>query len=186
MLYEVLNMAQYPISLNLLLSQEGSYVCNEDDPGGATKYGVSLRYLRNQKLLNGDIDDDGDIDENDIKLLTYADVEKLYRIEFWDKNNLSRVKSQRIANMIFCNCVNMGPVRAIKILQKSLNIVNNSNLKEDGILGEETIDIINDTTESALLATYKDRCRLFYMLIAAKNKKLQQFLRGWIRRVNTY
>lgn len=179
-------MADYNTSLSLLLRQEGAYVSNRNDPGGPTKYGVTLRYLRDQNLINGDIDDDGDVDENDIKELTVEDAKKIYRDEFWDKNNLDKIKSQRLANMIFGNCVNMGSVRAIKILQRSINSLSKDKIEEDGHLGEITLHRLNHLSESKLISDYKDNCKKYYMVISAKNKKLLVFIKGWLKRTNSY
>jgi len=52
------------------------------DPGGATKYGITLRTLHDLGL---DIDKDGDVDVDDIKILSREDAVKIYLSEYWIK-----------------------------------------------------------------------------------------------------
>lgn len=59
---------------------EGGYCDDAGDPGGATKYGVSLRFLRSEGY---DIDGDGDVDVDDVKAVTKAKARELFRKHFW-------------------------------------------------------------------------------------------------------
>jgi len=52
-----------------IVDREGGYVNDPDDPGGPTKYGVTIHTAR---ALNLDVDNDGDVDIDDIKALTSA------------------------------------------------------------------------------------------------------------------
>jgi lysozyme family protein len=195
-------MAKFEEALQILLKHEGGYVDHENDPGGATKFGISLRYLKDQNIIDGDLDRDGDIDEEDIKLLTTSHASSIYKKAFWDINRLDNIKYQRLANMIFGFAVNSGNKQAVKLLQRAFNDLVNQDkelfnkarcgqfiprLSEDGNLGPLTIASINDTySETDLINSYKDRMKLFYSVIAARNKKLKVFLKGWLNRVNSY
>jgi len=64
----------FDIAHSFTARAEGGYVSNPGDPGGPTKYGVSLRLLRSFGI---DIDRDGDIDQNDVRDLTPAQAEQL-------------------------------------------------------------------------------------------------------------
>jgi hypothetical protein len=46
---------------------EGGFVNDPKDPGGATKYGISLRFLRDLAPELGDVDGDGDVDADDVR-----------------------------------------------------------------------------------------------------------------------
>ena len=52
-----------------VLIHEGGYSDHPNDAGGVTKFGISLRYLRDAGHALGDVDRDGDIDADDIRAL---------------------------------------------------------------------------------------------------------------------
>ena len=63
-------MANINVLAPFILSWEGGYVNHPNDKGGATKYGVTLDQW---KIAGYDKDGDGDIDYDDIKLLSVED-----------------------------------------------------------------------------------------------------------------
>lgn len=67
---------------------EGGYCNDPDDPGGATNYGISLRWLKSLGLNQGDIDRDGDIDASDIRALSKEQAAALFKEKFWDAYRL--------------------------------------------------------------------------------------------------
>ena len=50
-------MSHFDTAIKKVLKHEGGYVDHKNDPGGATKYGISLRFIRQS---NTDLDLDGD------------------------------------------------------------------------------------------------------------------------------
>ena len=56
-----------------IVAREGGYVNDPDDPGGATKYGVTIHTMRRLGL---DLDQDGDVDAHDVRHLTQEQAEK--------------------------------------------------------------------------------------------------------------
>jgi len=67
-------------ALTFTLKWEGGFANVLGDPGKATKYGISLPYAQSVGL---DKDGDGDVDEEDIKLLTVEDAVAKYERDFW-------------------------------------------------------------------------------------------------------
>ena len=97
-------------ALHVVLQHEGGYIDNPDDPGGATKYGIT------QKSLNSccaSLDIPGKVEN-----LTPADAAIYYKNEWWNKYNYSKIKSEKIARKLFDMAVNMGSYKANKIIQK--------------------------------------------------------------------
>lgn len=172
-------------ALAILIKHEGGFVNHPKDPGGATKYGISLRFLRKQQHISGDIDGDGDIDADDIKKLKSEHYEILYKQDFWDKLRLDKIQSQKVANMVFGLCVNMGPKAAITLLQKAV-CMTSSKIAIDGDFGPQTINAVNSLDDHKLILAYKLEAVKFYRSIAEKNQNLKAFLYGWLRRVNSY
>ncbi len=155
---------------------EGGYVENQNDPGGATKYGISLRFLKQQGI---DIDGDGDIDVADIKSLSPEDAVCIMRREFWDELGLGDLGKPLCARVIYDTAVNMGPFYARKLLQKALGV------PADGVWGQITrsaIRICNDK-HTAVSMCHIRRAR--YHELVQKNAALGAFLKGWLRRVDS-
>ena len=51
-------------AIKVILKHEGGYSNDKDDPGGATDYGISLRFLQDHDI---DLNGDGKVNEMDIK-----------------------------------------------------------------------------------------------------------------------
>jgi lysozyme family protein len=144
----------------------GSKFTNDpDDPGGATKYGVSKR-------SHPDID---------IENLTEEAAKTLYALNYWNGINGNQLaeKSERVAIKVFDMGVNIGTVRAVKFLQESLNSLEGvfPKLEEDGRLGPGTLRGVAQVDEDDLLEVLSMRLEKYYMDL---NKP--KYLKGWLRR----
>ena len=64
-----------------VLGNEGGYNDIDNDKGGATNFGISLRFLQ---LADEDLDGNGHVDVNDIRNITRLQAEVLYREYFWE------------------------------------------------------------------------------------------------------
>jgi lysozyme family protein len=176
-------MANFHIAIPHILEHEGGYVNNPNDPGGATKYGISLRYLRKRGDLLGDFDGDGDVDADDIAIMTRPMAVQVYESGFWEPNRLKDVRSQLLANKIFDMAVNMGSKQAWKLAQSAI-AANGQTLVADGVVGPKTIAAVNavEKLDYAVITTLRAMQKKFYEGIMARNPKLQIFALGWFRR----
>ena len=173
-------MATFEEAIPLILKHEGGFVNHPADPGGATNWGVSLRFLKSKGLI-GDYDGDGDVDIDDIRIMTETHAKKIYRTYFWDPNGYDRIDMQDIANKAFDMSVNMGPRRAVKILQESLRDCRRD-LKIDGAFGPKTLAATNGANPSMLLGAMRANQRHFYEGLIRNNEELAVFRTGWLRR----
>lgn len=172
----------------ITLKHEGGFVNDPVDPGGATNWGMSIRFLINDAgdgdddgWLDGDIDHDGDIDVDDIKNMTVEQARKLYRIHFWDKYNYDTIVDFTVAARAFDMTVNMGPRQTGKIIQRALNELGN-NLVVDGKIGKNTFATINCTNPEMLMAEIRQAHAQFYLDLIAAKPKFEKYRRGWLRR----
>lgn len=177
-------MADFNIAIKKILHHEGGYVNNPNDPGGATNFGISLRFLKDH--IEGDFNKDGVVNINDIKNMTIEQAALIYKVFWWDKYKYGKINDQTIATKIFDFSVNMGAKRAHILLQEALNNAFDLNLDVDGILGPtsiQTINIIKDgNEEQALLDAYSKTAWDFYRRLITNNPKLKVFERGWKNR----
>ena len=58
-----------------------------------------------------------------------------------------------------------------------------ANLVIDGIVGNKTLEAINGINPEAFLKEYHELQRTFYKNLAAKDNTQEDFLKGWLNRV---
>lgn len=179
-------MTRFDRAIAVILEHEGGYVNHPNDPGGATNYGISLRFLADQPTTVGDFDGDGDVDVEDIANMDINDAKSVYRKCWWDKYKYESIHDLTIATKVFDFSVNMGAPRAHKLLQAAMNKSCGLKLTIDGVLGPASFKAINAIAdgddEQQLLRAYCDEAWAFYQSIATKNPKLKVFLKGWKNR----
>ena len=157
--------------VTLVLGYEGGYVDNPADPGGATNLGISLRYARSQGSLL-DLDGDGDVDKNDIVLITPDKAKMVYRNWFWRDVKGDELPAG-IDLAVFDYAVNSGPARAIKSLQAALGV------KSDGVIGPATMAALRTANPVPVIDRICDERRQFLRGL----RTYPQFRTGWERRV---
>lgn len=163
------------------------FVNDPDDPGGATNFGISLRFL-NSIGLAGDIDGDGDVDADDIRAMTLERAGQIYIKHFWEDTHIDQLPP-RLAVKVFDMAVNMGPKQAIKILQRTLNAIGHT-VAVDGVIGPQTLKAIDaGFAADHLMQKLMDDLRLsvgaFYDLLVKKHPVFQKYQRGWQRRAES-
>jgi len=124
-----------------LMKHEGGFVNHPKDPGGMTNLGVTQRVW--EEWVGHPVD------EKAMRALTPAIVAPMYKQKYWDKIRADDLPSG-VDLAVFDCCVNSGPGRAAKILQKVLG------LTEDGAIGPQTIAKALSIDSSNLIADYND------------------------------
>lgn len=165
---------------------EGGYVEDPDDPGGATKYGVSLRFLRSLgEIERFDHDGDGDLDAADVRELTREDAALVYADHFWNER-FERIEPL-VAIKLFDFGVNVGPRQRTKFAQRAVNETEPGRLIVDGILGPRTLEALREyashyTQGPLLCADLEDHAARFYYGLAERRRASRKYLFGWLRR----
>ncbi|MBL4640630.1 MAG: hypothetical protein JKX86_02340 [Verrucomicrobiales bacterium] len=181
-----------------LLGIEGGFVDDPVDRGGATKYGISLRFLKAEGAIDEDLDGyadfdldmDGDIDGADIRKLTVGDAKSLYKRSFWQVLDCESFP-RPIGEMLFDQGVNGGNHAAKKMLQQAINAVLRAGqyrtipLKVDGQIGEKTrsaFDSMWALHPGQLAIEYREAVKDRYVAIVRRNPSQAKFLKGWLNR----
>lgn len=157
------------------------------DSGGATKYGVSLRFLKGLPLEAADYDRDGHITEDDIAVLDEERAKRLYLKHFWSHYQLGVYDSEPVAIKLLNIFVNMRGRVAGRTAQRALGCCGVRGVEEDGYLGPISQAKINQVTCSPsltamFLAALRAQQEGVYRLICAHNPNNNKFLGGWVRR----
>lgn len=170
-------------ALDRLAEFEGGFVNDPADRGGATKYGITLGFLRS---AGEDINGDGVIDVRDVHALTPARARDLYLKHFWPAwlDALPR----QIALQAFDLGVNAGLGRAARVLQEALNAVGLYPFAQDGKVGPKTLAaiehlrLLGQAKQEACHLAYMRLRADFYIRLALDDQTQLRFIRGWIRR----
>ena len=148
---------------------------NSKDPGGATKFGVSLRFLKNLPLKWSDTNKDSKVTWQDVFALEPKNVESIFKEYFWKPvkaDNLPDV----IAMIMFDGAVNIGVNRISRMLQHLVGVT------EDGQIGNKTLYAV-DRHDVLLLAKGLLRLRSeYYYMLARETLWADAFIKGWINR----
>lgn len=157
------------------LRREGysAYTNDPDDPGGATRYGVSLRFLKKKGI---DINDDGSIDVIDVDVLNRSDAERIYNRYWWTAYRYGSFTHHVVAAKVFDSAINMGPRQAHLCLQRACTAAGES-LAHDGILGPKSRRAVEMLHPALLIPAYRSELAGFYRLLGVK-----KYLQGWLRR----
>ena len=158
-------------AMGFVLRKEGGFVDHPSDPGGATNHGVSLRYaVRLGRLL--DLDNDGDVDAADIRLVTPKIAGDLYRKDFWAPVNGSDLPPA-LAVVAFDAAVNCGAPRAARWLQAAVGAT------QDGAIGPRTLAAARAADPRAAVA----EMLALRMVHHANQPTIRDFGLGWFRRI---
>ena len=109
-----------------ILKWEGGFVNDPDDLGGATNMGVTIGTW---KSCGYDKDGDGDIDVDDLHLLTREDVvNRVLKPHYWDRWKADLIQDQSVAN-ILVDWVWASGAHGIKIPQRLLGVTMDGNVQ---------------------------------------------------------
>lgn len=173
------NQHRWDYAISIVLQMEGGYSDDKIDPGGETNYGISLRYLES---IGEDIDKDGEVNGKDIKAMTKEEAIIIYRNFWWNKYGYNNILDLDLATKIFSLSVNMGALRAHKLMQISINRMNDKALTVDGRFGQKTINAANSLNPHLLLDELKLNAAHYYINLIADKPKLSKYTLGWMRR----
>lgn len=168
-----------------VLNLEGGYSNNKFDKGGATKYGISLTFLKGCGIDKIDLDKDGittepigdlnhdkHIDTKDILLLTQDMAKKLYKAYFYDPINIDEIENEKVGQQVFDIAVNSGIGTAKKLVEQVLKAKYST----------AEINKAGDNFNNRLVMVRKT----FLHNIVLVNPKQECFLYGWTRRADSF
>lgn len=173
-----------------IVAREGGYVNDPDDPGGATKYGVTIHTMR---ALGVDLTGDGRVGIEDVKQLTRAQAVQIFIKHYFDRPRIAEMP-QALQASLFDMYVNAGG-NAVKILQRLLRDMGYS-VSVDGVIGPQTLAAAQDAAQPdpvVLRDAYGVARRNYYFRLADRRPASRKYARtraggkgGWIRRAEEF
>lgn len=167
-------MAKITPLAKFILSFEGGFSNHPNDKGGPTNRGVTIATWRAQGY---DKDGDGDIDVQDLKLITEEDATNIMRNNYWNRWKADEIHNQAIANLLV-DWVWASGRYGITIPQQVLGV------KADGIVGPKTIAAVNSEHPGVLFLALKERRKKYIQQLVKNNPEQKVFINGWLRRLN--
>lgn len=150
----------FDAAFDRLLGHEGEFSDHPDDPGGATRWGVTQRVAR----ANGY--------EGDMRAFPAEQAKAIYRRQYWDAVRADDLPPA-LRYAVFDAAVNSGVAQAAKWLQRAVGV------PDDGRIGPQTVIAARAAQpDFALRRMIAARLRLMTDL-----KSWPAFSRGWSRRL---
>lgn len=179
-------MSDFETAVSFVLKNEGGLSTNPKDPGGITKFGISLKLLQSC-VLKYDFNRDGLVDEKEIRDLTVDNAKFIYLNEFWYTLPFEKIQNQQLCTYLFDMIVNMGQSQAVKLTQRALWAFYKKRyyIIDDGILGSRTLDELNQAGELLLLPLMSERAGYYRLLAAVYPEIHKGELNGWLNRCYT-
>lgn len=173
-----------------IIDREGGYVNDPDDPGGATKYGVTIHTMRRLGL---DLDGDGAVTAGDVKQLTRDQARAIFIEHYFTRPRIGELPGA-IQASVFDMHVNAGAA-AVTLLQRLLSAMGEP-VTVDGVIGPETIAAAARAQAKApghFADAYGIERRNFYYRLADKRPASRKYARrrdggkgGWILRAEAF
>lgn len=152
-----------------IIEREGGYVDHPADRGGPTKFGITLKTLRDFRMP-------ASTTAKDVEDLSPEEAYQIYKQNYLVKPGIHNIADYGLQALMLDTAVHSGPGRAIKILQQALGI------KDDGIIGSVTIQCANALEPSILRRKYLSSRIRYIGGIITSDPTQAVFARGWMNR----
>lgn len=174
-----------------IVAREGGFVNDQDDPGGATKHGVTIGTM---KRLGVDLDGDGDVDVADVRLVTTRLAADLFERHYFQGARIDLLPPELQPSVYDMN-VNAG-ANAAKILQRLLAQYGRT-VAVDGVIGPNTAAAVREVSRNAGARLFADAYgiarRNYYYRLGDLRPASRKYARrrdggkgGWITRAEEF
>lgn len=173
--------------ISIILEHEGGFTAHTKDKGNyykgklvGTKYGITGETLA-QWLGR-------DVTMEDVKNLDVATAREIYERNYLTGPRIHTLP-ELIRTLVLDMAINHGPRRAIRILQKVINMAGFGPCDEDGRMGPQTRDCAIRAAEAMgpyLQNAIVDERINFYKRIVQRDPSQEAFIRGWINRAESF
>ena len=167
-----------------IVRREGGFVNDPDDPGGATKYGVTIHTLRALR---------GRATVADVQALTEAEAIAIFKSQYFERPKINQLPAP-LQPSVYDMQVNAG-ANAIKILQR-LAAEFGVKLAVDGVIGPKSIAAIERVHSKAgaqFVDAYGIARRNYYFRIGDRRPASRKYCvirrggkGGWITRAEEF
>lgn len=162
--------------MDWVLEHEGGFDDDPVDPGGPTKYGITIFDIATREGVSHTKLKRGNATWNQlrevVRALTLPEAKEIYRTKYWNVCRADELSS----GVDYCVVdfgINSGTSRSIKYLQKIVGVV------DDGKLGPISMGAINKVDPTYVINQMSSRREAFVRQIGT----FKRFGKGWLRRI---
>lgn len=157
--------SSWDAAIRALLASEGGYVNHPDDPGGPTRWGITLADARRHWKPSASADD--------VRRMPEAVAREIYRARYWNALRCDELPSG-VDYAVFDYGVNSGVGRAGKVLRRMLGLSDRT-----GVIDRSVCDAARARDAADLISAICAERMTFLRSL----KTFAVFGRGWTRRV---
>ncbi len=159
-------------ALQFVLQQEGGFVNNPNDPGGATNRGITQATYDRYRSAQG-------VAPLAVSGIADGEVSDIYQTQYWTASRCMDIEQldAGLALVVFDTAVNSGVGEASRILQRLLGVT------ADGQIGPQTLEALAGRDLKALTEDYLWARLALDAGIVRQRPQSRQFLLGWVSRV---
>lgn len=154
--------ARFDACLAHVLRAEGGYVDLPADPGGATNMGITRGTLAAWRGRP--------VSKQEVRDLSRAEAGAIYQAQYWQPMRCEELPAG-VDLMVFDFGVNAGPVRSVKLLQRSALV------RDDGAIGPITLEAVAYADPLVLITRLARGREKYYRALGN-----EVFLSGWMNR----
>jgi len=148
-----------------VFTEEGGYVDNPKDPGGATNLGITISTLSAWEGRN--------VTKDEVKALTKAKATTIYHANFWNKIDGDALPAG-VDYAVLDFAINSGPARAVKFLQRIVGVA------QDGVIGAKTLAAVQKMSADRIINALSDDRAAWLKTLGT----FKDFGKGWLARVS--
>lgn len=170
--------------IDMILKHEGGYAMVKNDMGGETYRGITRKNFPSWsgwKIVDSKKPLKNNTIIKDVKL--EEDVREFYYQNFYLPLKINKIQSLLISGHLLCHGVNAGIKNAVKLLQKSINMVYKVSIAVDGVIGDITLKYTNSDKAEQLAQTFIEQRNQYYRNLVKNKPSQKKFLNGWLKRV---
>ena len=156
-----------------MLASEGGFTDDERDPGNKLPDGRKGSTMLGVTQFNWEQHIGHQVTHEQMKKLTPADVEPLYKKKYWDAVRADELPSG-IDYLVFDMGVNAGPGRSIKLLQSAVGV------PADGGLGPITMKAVLAADPVELINRFSAEKEAFYLSL----NTFETYGKCWLNRIS--
>lgn len=154
-----------------IITREGGYSDRVQDTGGPTNYGITAATLGAWRKLGRPAT------RAEVKALKVDEARQIYQSQYITAPRFDKIADARLRGLLVDFGVHSGPARAVKALQRAVDV------PMDGVLGAQTLAALKAADAGAVYRhVLRERGELMAAILR-RDKTQLVFAAGWLRRL---